>query len=74
MNFILNCLSLVNVGETFVPKMKSHKITKLADKYSSKQKIIGLRKGEKLSEVLLSEDEKKRAKEQANMWVISPLD
>jgi len=73
-NFILDCLSLVNVGETFVPKMKSQKIKKLADKYSSKQKIIGLRKGEKLNEILLSEDEKKRAKEFSNMWIISHLD
>ena len=72
-SFILNCLSLVNYGETFVPKMKSHKIQELADKYSTKQKIIGLRKGEKLNEVLLSDDEKKRAKEDSKMWIIKPL-
>lgn len=72
-SFILNCLPLVNIGETFVPKMKSQKIQDLADKFSSKQKIIGLRKGEKLNEVLLTDDEKKRAKETSNMWIIKPL-
>jgi UDP-N-acetylglucosamine 4,6-dehydratase len=72
-NFILNCLSLVNFGEIFVPKMKSHKIKKLADKISTKQKIIGLRKGEKLKEILLSDEEKRRAKENSDMWIIKPL-
>ena len=61
-SFILNCLPLVNIGETFVPKMKSQKIQDLADKFSSNQKIIGLRKGEKMNEVLLSNDEKKKSK------------
>lgn len=72
-NFILSCLPLVNFGEIFVPKMKSQKIKKLATKLSSKQKIIGLRRGEKLNEMLLSDDEKKRAKEEENMWIIRPL-
>jgi len=72
-SFILNCLPLVNIGEIFVPKMKSQKIQELANKVSSKQKIIGLRRGEKLNELLLSEDEKKRAKESPKMWIIKPL-
>lgn len=72
-NFILSCIPLVNFGETFVPKMKAYKIKKLADKFSTKQKIIGLRKGEKLKEILLSDDERKRAKEHSDMWVIKPL-
>lgn len=68
--FILNCLSLINEGEIFVPKMKSYKITKIAEKISKNHKIIGLRKGEKMAEELMSDNERKRAIEMKDMWVI----
>ena len=35
-------------------------------------KIIGLRQGEKLEEILLTEEEKHRAIEKENMWIIKP--
>ncbi|HYL66124.1 MAG TPA: polysaccharide biosynthesis protein [Nitrosopumilaceae archaeon] len=69
-NFILECLPLVNQGEIFVPKMKSHKIKDLAMKLSKKHKIIGLRQGEKVEEVLITKTEKKIAEEKKNMWII----
>ncbi len=69
-DFILKCLPLVNNGEIFVPKMKSYNIKKLADKVSKKQKIIGLRQGEKKEEVLLSDIEIKKASEKKDMWII----
>jgi len=68
--FILDCLPFVDKGEIIIPKMKSHKIKKLAKKFSKKQKIIGLRKGEKLKEVLVSEAEKKMMVEKENLWII----
>ena len=68
--FILDCLPLVNKGEIIIPKMKSHKIKKLAKNFSKKQKIIGLRKGEKLKEVLVSEAEKKIMVEKESFWII----
>ena len=52
--------------------MKSVNIKKLAAKISKKQKIIGLRKGEKLEESLLTKDERLFTKEKKNMWIISP--
>ena len=52
--------------------MKSYKIKSLAQKYSKKQKIIGLRQGEKLNEVLISDVEKESSKETKDMWVIRP--
>jgi UDP-N-acetylglucosamine 4,6-dehydratase/5-epimerase len=70
--FILKCLILSNKGEIFIPKMKSFSIQELADKISKNQKIIGLRNGEKLEEILLSEDEKNIATEHKDMWVIHP--
>jgi len=69
-DFILICLPLMQLGEIFVPKMKSYNIKKLASKISRKQKIIGLRQGEKLAEVLISKSEKKLAQEKKDMWVI----
>jgi UDP-N-acetylglucosamine 4,6-dehydratase/5-epimerase len=69
-DFILNCLTQMNQGEVFVPKMKLFKIEELASKVSKKHKIIGLRKGEKLIEELMSEDEKKNAIKKKNMWII----
>jgi len=72
-NFILNCLSLINNGEIFVPKMKMYKISKLANKITKNQKIIGLRKGEKLKEILLTDEELKRATSNEGMWVIKQI-
>jgi len=69
-DFILRCLPLVNEGEIFVPKMRAYNIKDLATKISKKHRIIGLRQGEKLSEVLISEPEKELAEEKDDMWVI----
>jgi FlaA1/EpsC-like NDP-sugar epimerase len=68
--FILQCIPKINEGEIFVPKMKSYTIKELANKISKKQKIIGLRQGEKLEEILISNSEKKIAKELKDMWII----
>ena len=68
--FILFCLPLVKSGEIFIPKMKSYNVKELADKISLKQKIIGIREGEKMDEILISESEMNNATEKNNMWVI----
>ena len=68
--FILYCLPLVKSGEIFIPKMKSYSVKELADKISLKQKIIGIREGEKMDEILISESEKNNATEKNNMWII----
>lgn len=69
-NFVLRCLLLANKGEIFVPKMRSYKISDLAKKVSSNHKIIGLRPGEKIHEVLLTDNEKKNAIEKKDMWIL----
>jgi len=69
-NFILNCLTISKGGEIFVPKMKSYPIKSLALKVSKNHKIIGLRPGEKINEILLTRAEKSKAKELPNMWII----
>jgi len=69
-SFILECIPLVNRGEVFVPKMKSYKISDLAKKISNKHKIIGLRPGEKMEEILMTKEEIGRSQEKEKMWII----
>ncbi len=71
-DFILNSLLIAKSGEIFVPKMEKFNIKKLADKISKSQKIIGVRQGEKLEEILLNDEEKSRAIEKKDMWIIKP--
>ena len=68
--FILNCLPLIDGGEVFVPKMKNYKIKDLAKKISKNYKIIGIRRGEKMNEALMTDEEMKEAVEKDNMWII----
>ena len=72
-DFILSCLPLISSGEIFVPKMKMYKISKLANKITKNHKIIGLRKGEKLKEILLTDEEIKRATSNEKMWIIKQI-
>jgi len=72
-DFILNSLLLASTGEIFIPKMKKYNIKKLADSISKSQKIIGLRRGEKLQEILLNADERANAIEKDDMWIIKPF-
>ena len=72
-NFIFRCLLLSKNGEIYVPKMSSYKIIDLAKKISKKHKVIGLRPGEKMKEILISTDEIKQAKSKSDMWIISPV-
>ena len=70
-SFIFECIPLTDSGEIFIPKMKLYNIKDCADKISKNHKIIGIRKGEKLDEVLISDSEKKMALERKNIWIIS---
>ena len=69
-DFILKCLPLIDGGEVFVPKMKNYKIKDLAKKISKNYKIIGIRRGEKMNEALMTDEEMKEAVEKDNMWII----
>ena len=71
--FILKSLLLAKSGEIFIPKMQKYNIKKLADKISKSQKIIGLRRGEKMEEILLNSEEKIIAIEKSDMWIIPPF-
>jgi UDP-N-acetylglucosamine 4,6-dehydratase len=58
-HFVLNCIEQMQGGEVFVPKIPSMKIIDLATLIApdARVEVIGIRPGEKLHEVLISEDE-----------------
>lgn len=72
--FVLRCIEEMNGGEVFVPKLPSTSILDLAQAIAPKAKleITGIRQGEKLHEVLISEDEARTAVELDDMYVIQP--
>ena len=72
--FVVNCIGRMKGGEIFVPKISSMKITDLAEVIApkAKRRIIGIRPGEKLDEVLLTEEEALNSKEFDNFFVIEP--
>jgi len=71
-DFVLQCIPLIKEGEIFIPKMKLQSIKEMANKISKKHKITGIRRGEKIQEILITDEEKKMAKENKNMWIIQP--
>lgn len=68
--FILKCIPMINRGEIFVPKMPLYNMKDLANKISKKYKVVGLRQGEKMSEVLITQAELKYATQKKDMWII----
>ncbi len=73
-NFVAKCTSLMKGGEIFVPQIPSAKLTDLAEAIAPGCVIknIGIRPGEKLHEILLSEDESRHAVELDGMYLILP--
>ncbi|MCL5958531.1 MAG: UDP-N-acetylglucosamine 4,6-dehydratase (inverting) [Chloroflexi bacterium] len=72
--FVIRCLELMHGGEIFVPKIPSVNIMDLVKVVAPdcEVKVIGIRSGEKLHEVLISEDEARQAVEWDDMYVIKP--
>lgn len=75
-HFVMNCIEQMQGGEVFVPKIPSMKITDLAKAVAPEAQIhvIGIRPGEKLHEVLISEDEARTTVELDKMYVVQPAE
>lgn len=73
-DFVLSCIGLVEGGETFVPKIPSMRVTDMADAIAPgvPRRVTGIRPGEKLHEVLLTEDEARNAGDLGDRYVILP--
>ena len=72
--FVVNCIEKMRGGEVFVPKIPSMRIIDLADAVAPKCKreIIGIRPGEKLDEILITEQEARYTKEFKDYFIIEP--
>ena len=72
--FVMQCIAVMQGGEVFVPKLPSTTLIDLAKVMAPEAEldIIGIRPGEKLHEVLISEDEARTARELEDMYVIQP--
>lgn len=72
--FVDRAIGDMRGGEIFIPKLPSIKILDLAKIIgpTAKIKTIGVRPGEKLHEVLITEEESRRVKEYADYYVVNP--
>lgn len=72
--FVLSSLAIMNGGEIFVPKIPSMRITDLARAMapSLPHEVVGIRPGEKLHEVMITEDDARLTLELEDRYVICP--
>ena len=72
--FVAHCIETMRGGEVFVPKIPSMRITDLAKVMAPdcEVEVIGIRPGEKLHEVLLTEDEARHSKDMGDYFIIEP--
>jgi UDP-N-acetylglucosamine 4,6-dehydratase len=72
--FVIRCLGEMHGGEIFVPKIPSMRLLDLAETIAPGCAVetIGIRPGEKLHEVLVSDDESRNTLETDEMFIIQP--
>ena len=72
--FVLKNFERMQGGETFIPKIPSMKMTDLASAIApnTPQKIVGIRPGEKLHEVMVPKDDSRLTIEFEDHYVIKP--
>lgn len=72
--FVASKLEIMHGGEIFVPKIPSMKMTELAKAIGPdcKIKIVGIRPGEKLHELMIASDDSRHVLEYKDYFVIQP--
>jgi UDP-N-acetylglucosamine 4,6-dehydratase/5-epimerase len=73
-DFVTRCIGMMRGGEVFVPRIPSMKIMDLVEAIAPNCKIEmnGIRPGEKIHEVLVSQDEARHTVSVDDMFVIKP--
>lgn len=73
-NFVLSCLPLMRGGEIFVPKIPSMLMTEFAIALAPnlKHRVVGIRPGEKIHEVMISSDDARTTVDLGDRYVIQP--
>jgi len=72
--FVISCIDRMRGGEIFVPKLPSMKITDIANAVApgATWKMIGVRPGERIHEILLTREEARHSREYDDYFVIAP--
>ncbi|HEY8303206.1 MAG TPA: UDP-N-acetylglucosamine 4,6-dehydratase (inverting) [Solirubrobacteraceae bacterium] len=72
--FVISCLGLMQGGEVFVPRIPSMRVRDIAEAIAPEatRRIVGIRPGEKIHEVLITEDESRHARLLDDRYVIYP--
>jgi len=72
--FVLSSLSMMHGGEIFVPKIPSMKMTDLAAAMAPQLgvKVVGIRPGEKLHEMMISSDDTRSTVDLGDRYAIEP--
>lgn len=72
--FVLKCFGLMAGGEIFVPKIPSMTLVDLAQTIAPecRHEIVGVRPGEKLHEVLITEDDGRHTLEFGDFFIVEP--
>jgi len=73
-DFVVSCFALMQGGEIFVPKIPSMRMVDVASTLGPglPYKVVGIRPGEKLHEVMITEDDSRQTFELADRYVIEP--
>lgn len=73
-NFVLSSLDIMQGGETFVPRIPSMKMTDMATALAPDlpHKIVGIRPGEKIHEIMITSDDGRNTLELSDRYVIEP--
>lgn len=72
--FVIDCIGRMQGGEVFIPRFPSMKVTDLAEVIApeAEKRVIGIRPGEKINEILLTEEEARHARDFGNYFIIEP--
>jgi UDP-N-acetylglucosamine 4,6-dehydratase/5-epimerase len=73
-DFVLDSVARMGGGEIFIPKIPSMRVIDIAAALApdAEHRIVGIRPGEKLHEVLLTEDEARHSLETEDSLVVTP--
>ena len=73
-NFVLQCFINMTGGEIFIPKLASIKVIDLVKAFGEeyKYKVIGLRPGEKIHEVMIPQEESRNSIDMKDYYLIQP--
>ena len=73
-NMVLSSLGMMEGGELFVPKIPSVRMTDVAEAMlpGGKTRVVGIRPGEKLHEVMITDDDSRATLELPDRFVIEP--